>query len=76
MSSKYALQKGDCLEVMQKIPSGGIDLVLTDPPYNISKDNNFGTMGRSSIDFGAWDHDADILTWISDAARTLKSGGH
>src|SRR6056297_2652434 len=24
---------GDCLEEMQKIPDGSIDLVLTDPPY-------------------------------------------
>ncbi|KRN10859.1 DNA-methyltransferase [Liquorilactobacillus mali] len=73
--SKYALQNGDCLVAMKKIPNESIDLVLTDPPYNIAKDNNFDTMGRSSIDFGTWDHDADILTWISDAARTLKRGG-
>lgn len=25
--------QGDCLELMQEIPSGSIDLVLTDPPY-------------------------------------------
>jgi len=24
---------GDCLEVMQDIPDGSIDMVLTDPPY-------------------------------------------
>jgi len=28
---------GDCLEVMKGIPDNSIDLVLTDPPYNISK---------------------------------------
>ena len=27
------LLKGDCLELMQDIPAGSVDLVLTDPPY-------------------------------------------
>lgn len=31
--SKYELHLGDCLEVMKSIPSGSVDLVLTDPPY-------------------------------------------
>jgi site-specific DNA-methyltransferase (adenine-specific) len=29
--------QGDCIEVMQHIPDKSIDLVLTDPPYGISK---------------------------------------
>lgn len=28
---------GDCLEVMKEIPDNSVDLVLTDPPYNISQ---------------------------------------
>ena len=27
---------GDCLELMKQIPDKSIDLVLTDPPYNIN----------------------------------------
>ena len=27
------LMKGDCLERMKDIPSGSVDLILTDPPY-------------------------------------------
>ena len=27
------LMKGDCLELMKKIPDGSVDMVLTDPPY-------------------------------------------
>lgn len=30
------LRKGDCLEVMKSIPDGSIDLILTDPPYQIT----------------------------------------
>ena len=33
----YKLYNGDCLGVMQEIPSKSIDLILIDPPYNISK---------------------------------------
>lgn len=35
------LMLGDCLERMKEIPDGSVDLILTDPPYNIAKDNNF-----------------------------------
>ena len=27
------LMKGDCLERMEEIPDGSVDLILTDPPY-------------------------------------------
>ena len=49
---KQEIWHGDCLDLMKDIPSGSIDLVLTDPPYNIARDNNFNSMGRAGIDFG------------------------
>ena len=55
MTSKIQLYQGDCLEVMKNIPDKSVDLVLTDPPYNIARGNNFTTMGRAGIDFGEWD---------------------
>lgn len=33
--TKIDLQHGDYLELMKKIPNGGVDLVITDPPYEI-----------------------------------------
>ena len=27
------LMKGDCLERIKEIPSGSVDMILTDPPY-------------------------------------------
>jgi DNA modification methylase len=32
---------GDCLTEMKHIESGSVDLILTDPPYNIARKNNF-----------------------------------
>ena len=51
MTSKIQLYQGDCLEVMKNIPDKSVDLVLTDPPYNIARNNNFTTMGRAGTDF-------------------------
>lgn len=31
------LMKGDCLERMKEIPSGSVDLILTDPPYGTTQ---------------------------------------
>lgn len=45
-----------------------VDAVITDPPYNISRETNFKTLGsrgsRQGMDFGEWDKDADILSYI------------
>tara|TARA_R110002096_G_scaffold278550_1_gene472633 strand:- start:498 stop:983 length:486 start_codon:yes stop_codon:yes gene_type:complete len=40
------LMLGDCLERMKEIPDGSVDLILTDPPYDI-KNTNAG--GRSKL---------------------------
>lgn len=34
--SSIELYQGDCLEVMKNIPDGSVDLVVTDPPYEIT----------------------------------------
>ena len=57
---------GDCLQELPKIESNSIDLIITDPPYLISRDSNFKQISDStskemstkyniSIDFGDWD---------------------
>ena len=67
--------QGDCLERMKEIPDGSVDLVLTDPPYNIARDNNFTTMGRAGIDFGEWDKNADLFSYIKECSRVLTKNG-
>ena len=67
--------QGDCLDRMKEIPDGSIDLVLTDPPYNIARDNNFTTMGRAGIDFGEWHKGADLFSYIKEVSRVLTKDG-
>ena len=61
------LYNGDCLEVIKGIPDNSIDLILTDPPYNISKLNDHRDRSKSNspimrrkkslnYDFGEWDN--------------------
>ena len=66
---------GDCLEVMARGSARSVDCVITDPPYNIARDNNFTTMGRAGIDFGEWDKGADLFSYISEVFRVLKKDG-
>ena len=69
------LMQGDCLERMKEIPDGSVDMVLTDPPYNIAKKNNFHTMGRTGIDFGEWDKGFDLFTYLDELPRVLNKHG-
>lgn len=55
---------------------GYCDLILTDPPYNLSRKNNFHTLkGRNGIDFGEWDKGFDLTGWIKTATDCLRVGG-
>lgn len=71
------LYKGDCLEVMDKLIADGVkvDAIITDPPYNIARDNNFNTMGRAGIDFGEWDKGFDLFSYIDRAFKLLYKDG-
>ncbi len=78
--SQFNLFQGDSHEILQTLASANfeVDHVITDPPYNISKSNNFDTMSsskRQGVDFGEWDKNFDLVSWIAIAAKMLKPGG-
>lgn len=55
-----------------------VDHIITDPPYNISKDNNFNTLTtpRTGVDFGHWDRGGfDLYSWIPLYAKLLNKNG-
>ena len=73
---------GDCFEVLKTIPNNSINLILTDPPYQISKESNFTKnsdnikFNKISIDFGDWDkEELDLDLLFSEFKRVLKPGG-
>lgn len=65
----------DCIEGMKLIDDGTVDLLLTDPPYNISMRSGFHTMGRQGVDFGEWDKNFNQTEWLQLAAQKVKKGG-
>ena len=61
---------GDCIEVMKKMESDSVDLVLTDPPYNVGKD-----FGNESDKQGEKQYLSMILSVSSEVKRILRWGG-
>ena len=63
---------GDCLDVMRDMPDGCIDLIVTDPPYNLGKD--YGDFSDDSLT------DSEYWAWIGsvfDAIyRVLRDGSY
>lgn len=72
--------KADAYDKINDLLEEGVEVdhIITDPPYNISQKNNFGTMEnpRSGIDFGEWDQgDFDLYSWIPRYSKILKKDG-
>ena len=82
---------GDVLAVSDDnyswLPDGSIDLVLTDPPFNIARDTNFHTYEKNTINSFRFDKDKgwDTYTpegfrsllgdWSKEFSRVLRPGG-
>ncbi|MFP3415058.1 DNA methyltransferase, partial [Bacillus sp. SIMBA_074] len=65
----------NCLEGMNKISNESVDLLLTDPPYNVSMKSNFSSMGRTGVDFGEWDKGFNQEEWLKIACSKVKKSG-
>jgi DNA modification methylase len=52
-----------------------VDAIITDPPYNLSKKNNFHTMARAGLDFGEWDNNFDQISWLHYIDNILNKDG-
>ena len=75
---------GDCIEMMQSLPDGSIDLIFADPPYNLQLKGELHRPDNSRVDavddewdqfasFGAYDR--FTRAWLKEARRLLKPDG-
>lgn len=65
------LYNADNMDVLPHLQG---DLLLTDPPYNISRPSDFRSMGKKGTQFEwEWDKDFDIKAWIKPAALCAPS---
>lgn len=76
------LFNGDCFEVIGgggAVKDNSIDCIITDPPYNVSRETNFHTLKgalRNGMDFGEWDKGFDITSYIKLFPRILKENAN
>jgi len=79
------IYRGDCMELFKTIPDESVDLVITDPPYNIASEHSLTKRGGRIIStkeaWGQWDtynkfdYDLLIMRVLSECFRVLKKGG-
>ena len=66
-------------ELLRQMQEKGtqVDLILTDPPYGVSRDYQLGfsNMGRAGMNYGAWDYNFDQKEWINLCAPLVRDGG-
>jgi len=75
---------GDCVDHMNSLPAGSVDLVFADPPYNLQLEAGLTRPDQSKVDAvdDEWDkfdsfahYDAFTNAWLSAARRVLKPNG-
>lgn len=86
MDGTYTIYQGSCIETMQKMEQRSIDLILTDPPYNLGKfmkdratnlkrmrANYFGAAGWDDLEFEDWLDSMD--RFFEEVSRVIRVGG-
>ncbi|AXI56406.1 hypothetical protein SuNHUV7_15690 (plasmid) [Pseudoseohaeicola sp. NH-UV-7] len=75
---------GDCIDVMNSLPEGSVDLIFADPPYNLQLKGDLHRPDNSRVDAvdDAWDqfssfaaYDTFTKAWLKAARRLLKPHG-
>ena len=62
---------GDLLEMLEFVPDGFADLIIIDPPYNLSKNFNGMKFSRRSQE----SYDEYLETWFPKVCKKLKANG-
>jgi modification methylase len=75
---------GDCIESMNALPPGSVDLIFADPPYNLQLGGDLTRPDNSHVDAvnNEWDkfasfaaYDEFTRNWLKAARRILKPDG-
>jgi modification methylase len=76
-----AIIVGDCIEALDRLPAGSVDLVFADPPYNLQLEGALSRPDQSLVDavdddwdkFSSFaDYDSFTRAWMSAVRRVMK----
>lgn len=86
MEPDTILLNADCLNILKKINAQSVDLILTDPPYNLGlfmqnrdtnlrkmRSNFFGASDWDNLNYEQWIKSLDLF--FQEAAQIIKIGG-
>jgi len=81
MNQSFYIKRGDCYKLLKQIPNQYVDLILTDPPYNLNpySTGNLKMKWRKSFnnDIADWDkEDLDIKSLLKEYKRILSPKGN
>ena len=63
--------RGDCVEVMQSLPSASFQLAFADPPFNIGKEY----LGDSNDALSLQEYKEWVFSWLDECIRLLVPSG-
>lgn len=86
LNKDCTLALGDCVKKMREINDDVIDLILTDPPYNLglfmqNRDTNLGALRSNHFAASNWDHveqkdwEVNMNDFFKESGRVLKKSG-
>jgi len=76
--------QGDCVEVLNSLPEGSVDLIFADPPYNLQLQGELWRPNATRVDAvnDEWDQFPDFAAydvfteaWLRACRRVLKETG-
>lgn len=73
MNNTYDILQGDCLDIIQKMPSNFVNLIYLDPPFFTQKQQSLKTRDRQ-LEFSyndLWESEQDYAKFIHDRLAVL-----
>ena len=80
-TKNFSIVQGDCFDLIKDIKTNSVDLILSDPPYNLAKHStgNIKFNWREDVnnDIAEWDKkDIDPAKIADEFVRVLKPDGN
>jgi len=70
MATKHQIIRGDCVKKLKNISDESVDLIVTDPPFNIGKKYGKYKDNLKKHEYIDW-----CKSWLKECARILRDGG-